>query len=45
VIAWLSKKLNKKGVCRELLEFIERSKAERKQRRLDGERSRGQGEA
>ncbi len=34
------KKLNKKGVCCELLEFIERSKAERTQRRLDGERSR-----
>jgi AraC-like DNA-binding protein len=34
------KRLNKKGVCRELLEFIERSNPERTQRRLDGERSR-----
>jgi len=39
------KRLNKKGVCRELFEFIERPKAERRQRRLDGERSRGQGQA
>jgi hypothetical protein len=45
MIASLIKRLNKKGVCRELFEFIERLKEEPRQRRLDGERSRVQGQA
>jgi hypothetical protein len=40
-----SKKLNKKGVCCALLEFIEPAKGGAKTAPLDGERSRAQGDA